>query len=110
MKVCVIGVGLIGGSFALGLKESDPQVKVYGIDSKKEHLEKARDLNLIDAAGDMEEVKDADLVVVSVPVNATPAVLSEVLDLVAENCLVMDMGSTKEKICEAVAAHPHRRN
>lgn len=110
MKVCIIGVGLIGGSFALGLKKSLPQVKVYGIDARKEHLEKARSLGIIDAAAALEEVCDADLVILSIPVNAAPGVLLKVLDLVQEKTLVIDMGSTKERICGAVAAHPRRRN
>lgn len=110
MKVCIIGVGLIGGSFALGLKETDPQVKVYGIDASKEHLEKAMDLKIIDEAAALTEVSDADLVMISVPVNVAPEVLKQVLDLVQEKALVIDMGSTKASICEAVRDHPRRRN
>lgn len=110
MKVCIIGVGLIGGSFALGLKKNEPQVKIYGIDARKDHLEKAKNLGVIDEAAELGEVRDADLVIIAVPVNAAPKVLEEVLDLVHEKSLVIDMGSTKQSICAAVENHPRRRN
>ena len=110
MKVCIIGVGLIGGSFALGLKKTEPQVKIYGIDARKDHLEKAKNLGVIDEAAELGEVRDADLVIIAVPVNAAPKVLEEVLDLVHEKSLVIDMGSTKQSICAAVENHPRRRN
>lgn len=110
MKVCIIGVGLIGGSFALGLKKTEPQVKIYGIDARKDHLEKAKNLGVIDEAAELAEVGDANLVIIAVPVNAAPKVLEEVLDLVHEKSLVIDMGSTKQSICAAVENHPRRRN
>lgn len=110
MKVCIIGLGLIGGSFALGLKRSNAEVKIHGIDSREEHLEEAVNLGIIDAPAELEEVKDADLVILAIPVNAVPQVLKDVLDLVHEKTLVIDMGSTKESICRAVSAHPNRRN
>ena len=110
MKVCIIGVGLIGGSFALGLKKNEPQVKIYGIDARKDHLEKAKNLGVIDEAAELAEVGDANLVIIAVPVNAAPKVLEEVLDLVHEKSLVIDMGSTKQSICAAVENHPRRRN
>lgn len=110
MKVCIIGIGLIGGSFALGMKESDPQVKIYGIDSRKEHLEKAKNLGIIDEPAELSEVSNAELVIISVPVNAAPEVLIQVLDLIGENTLVIDMGSTKQNICAAVSEHNKRRN
>lgn len=110
MKVCIIGVGLIGGSFALGLRKYFSEVKIYGIDARKEHLEKAESLGVIDVSADLEEVRDADLVILSIPVNVVPKVLEEILGLIDEKTLVIDMGSTKESICEAVADHPRRRN
>ena len=110
MKVCIIGVGLIGGSFALGLRKNDPGVKIFGIDARKEHLEKAQNIGIIDVSTELEEVGDADLVILSIPVNVVPEVLEKVLNLIDEKTLVIDMGSTKESICKAVADHPRRRN
>ena len=54
MKVCIIGVGLIGGSFALGLRKNDPGVKIFGIDARKEHLEKAQNIGIIDVSTELE--------------------------------------------------------
>ncbi len=110
MKVSIIGIGLIGGSYAIGLKETFPQVKVTGIDANKEHLEQAREIGLIDQVGEIEDVAGADVVVIAVPVDVSIPVLKEVLDLINENALVFDAGSTKAKLCEAVKDHPKRRN
>ena len=110
MKLHILGVGLIGGSFAIGIKEAFPEAIVRGADLDENNLEKARELGLIDEISDLEEVKEADVVIISVPVNAAPQVCIKVLDKIGDDTLVFDVGSTKESICEAVAGHPRRRN
>lgn len=110
MKVFIIGTGLIGGSFALDLKAADPETVIYGIDAAKEHLEKAKSLGIIDEISDMGEIPDADLVIVAIPVDVNVKLVGDVLDMVKDECLVIDTGSTKSKICEALADHPKRRN
>lgn len=110
MKVFVIGIGLIGGSFALDLKSEFKQVEIYGMDDNEDHLDKALELGLIDHKAKFEELKNADFVYLAIPVDASLEVLPKILDLVNDNCVVTDAGSTKEDLCKKVADHPKRRN
>jgi prephenate dehydrogenase len=110
-QVSIIGLGLIGGSFARDFKNLYPEVKLVGIDQNESHLKEALSLGLIDVVGSMEvDLSKADLVFIAIPVDATIALLPSILDLVPENCVVTDVGSTKASLCEAVAKHPKRRN
>ncbi|MGY5849963.1 prephenate dehydrogenase [Salegentibacter sp. F14] len=110
MKVQIIGVGLIGGSFALDIKSTFSETEIYGCDSSKEHLTRAKTLGFIDHKVGLEHVKQVDVVILAVPVDVAPGVLKQVLDLVNEDTLVFDAGSTKEGICDSVTNHPRRRN
>ena len=103
----IIGLGLIGGSFALELKKR-LQYTVVGIDKNPQHLQEALALGIISEVIDYPQIADADLVLVAVPVNRIAQVVNEVLDHVGENTLVMDVGSVKESICKEVAQHPRR--
>ncbi|MDC0463157.1 prephenate dehydrogenase [Flavobacteriaceae bacterium] len=109
-NISIIGVGLIGGSFALDLKDNIPGASVSGIDQNVTHLNEALNLGIIDIAGDLESVRLADLVVLALPVNSAINVLIQVLDLIPAKAIVIDMGSTKKAICESVATHPNRAN
>ena len=109
MKVQVIGIGLIGGSFALGIKSALPDAVILGSDASEANLEKAQELKVIDGKADLEEVKDADVVIIAVPVDVAAGVVKTVLDKVGEQTLVFDAGSTKSNLCEDVAEHPRRR-
>lgn len=110
MKVHIIGLGLIGGSFALGLKKELPGVEISGSDASEDHLLKAQQLKLIDRVVRPEEVKHAEVVIIAVPVDVAKKVAVEVLDNVNANTLVFDAGSTKSGLCEAIASHHNRRN
>ena len=108
--ISIIGVGLIGGSFALDLKRLIPGVSICGIDHNEKHLTEALELRIIDKIADLESVRSADLVVLALPVNAAINVLLQVLELISDQTIVIDMGSTKQAICKAVAIHPKRAN
>lgn len=110
MKVYVIGIGLIGGSMALDIKSLYPEATIYGIDTNESHLAEAIALGVVDAGATFEDLKDADFVIVSVPVDVALSVLPKVLDAIGENSIVFEVGSTKTPICEAVSNHPKRRN
>ncbi|MDI5888847.1 MAG: prephenate dehydrogenase [Bacteroidota bacterium] len=110
MKVFVIGIGLIGGSMVLDIKTLHPEAKIYGIDNNESHLAEALALGVVDGAATFEDLVDADFVIVSVPVDVALIVLPKVLDVVGDNTIVFEVGSTKTPICEAVAHHPKRRN
>ncbi|TAI46906.1 prephenate dehydrogenase [Flagellimonas allohymeniacidonis] len=110
MKVGVIGIGLIGGSFAKDIKRIWPDSSIFGIDSNEAHLEQAIQLNLVDAKGDYDNLTDAELVIVSIPVDVLVRELPTILDACGDDTVVIDAGSTKKLICETVASHPKRRN
>ena len=110
MKVYVIGIGLIGGSMAKDLKVLYPEMESLGIDVNKKHLNEAISLGLVDDSASMDQLGDADMVILSIPVDAMIEELPTVLDAVGENTLVIDAGSTKEMICRLVENHPKRRN
>ena len=110
MKVFVVGIGLIGGSFVKDVKVKMPEATVYGIDANTNHLEEALSLGLIDVKASYEDLSIADFVLVSVPVDVMLQELPKILDKVSEQCVVCDAGSTKELICEALNNHPKRRN
>jgi prephenate dehydrogenase len=110
MKIYIIGIGLIGGSMGLDIKTVYPEAIIFGVDSNENHLQQALALGVIDKTARIENVSDADFVIVSVPVDVALTVLPEVLDLIGENTIVFEVGSTKAPICEAVANHPRRRN
>ena len=104
----IIGVGLIGGSLAIDLKRVYPSIHIYGIDANTSHLKKAKDLNIINEETSWDMLKNATLVVLAIPVDAAVKTISKVLDLIGEDTLVIDVGSTKLPICEAAKTHPKR--
>lgn len=108
-KVAVIGLGLIGGSLALELKKMT-WATIYGIDNNPEHLQKALELGIIFEKSSIEIVKEVDMVIIAVPINVAPIILNQVLDIVSENTLVLDVGSTKRGVCKAVKNHTNRKN
>ncbi|MES2486445.1 MAG: prephenate dehydrogenase, partial [Bacteroidota bacterium] len=117
MNVVVIGLGLIGGSLALDIKKAFPEAKIIGIDASEKHVEEALLLGIIDhAAGchaelvEASAIKQADFVILAIPVNYIADVLPQILENVKDDAIVFDAGSTKAAICKAVENHPRRRN
>ena len=109
-NIYAIGAGLIGGSLAIDIKKNNPDVVIHGISRKDSTLDKALELKLIDKKATLDDIENADLVIVSIPVDATVKLLPTILDKVSDTGLVVDAGSTKEDICKAVENHPKRRN
>ncbi len=108
VNVSIIGIGLIGGSMALELK-SQLNVKVVGVEKNTSHQEIALNRNLVDEISELETaVKLADIIVVSTSVDKIETVLCEVLDHIKPSATVIDVGSTKNHICQAIANHPMR--
>lgn len=110
MNVFVIGIGLIGGSFAKDIKRIRPDSTIYGIDANAAHEEEALTLNLIDRTATYEDLGLADMVIVSIPVDVLVTELPKVLNAVQDDCVVFDGGSTKSLICKSLEDHPKRRN
>lgn len=107
--VTIVGVGLISGSFSLALKERALVKKVIGVSRTEASAQKAIELGLIDEALPLEEaVKQADLIYVAIPVDATIGVMQQVMDMVTDKQIVADAGSTKHALCAAMDVHPMR--
>jgi prephenate dehydrogenase len=108
MTVTVVGIGLIGGSFALALKDKGLVKKVIGVESNEEHKRKALSLQLVDEVKELEEaVKESDLIFLAIPVDAVKKILPSILNHIDKQ-VVMDAGSTKEGIIEAIKDHPKK--
>ena len=108
-NLVVIGLGLIGGSLALDLKDR-LGYHVYGFDQNEAHLDKALSLGIIDAKGTSESLASSDVVIIAVPVDLIAEVTSGVLDLIGDHTLVFDVGSVKKEICSTLQEHPNRKN
>jgi len=87
-----------------------PEVSIYGMDASAAHLEEAVRLQIIDGIASSKELSEADMVIVSIPVDAIVEELPKILDVIGDDSLVIDAGSTKSEICRIVADHPRRRN
>lgn len=106
--VTIIGVGLIGGSLAIALKEKGLAEKVIGVESNSTHAAKAVELGLVDEVLNLEEaIAQSDLIVLAIPVDAVEKLLPAVLDNV-EQQVVMDVGSIKEGIMDVIKDHPKK--
>ena len=108
MTVTVVGIGLIGGSMAIALKEKGIATKLIGVDASTVHQQKALDLGLVDEVLELESaVKASDLIILSVPVSALLPLVKAVLNKV-DRQVVMDVGSTKSGVLDAIKNNPKR--
>ena len=109
MKVMIAGLGLIGGSFALALRDHALAEEILGVERSPEHAAEALRLGLADRMVSFEEGMDeADLVGLAVPVDVLPLMAVKALNRAGKGQVVMDMGSTKGELCEAVSMHARR--
>ncbi|MDD3108520.1 MAG: prephenate dehydrogenase/arogenate dehydrogenase family protein, partial [Alistipes sp.] len=110
MKTAIVGIGLIGGSFALSLKDAGLCREVIGVDNSEANRQKAVERGLVDRTLPLDEaVEEADLIVLATPVDSIPLLAIKVLNRTREDQVVIDMGSTKQELCEVIAQHPRRR-
>ena len=108
MVVSIIGIGLIGGSLAISLKENGFADTIIGVDKNQDHIDKAYRRRLIDEDDDLNEaISKSDLIILSVPMNSIVQLLPKILDQV-ENQIVMEVGSAKSSVIEAIKSHPKR--
>jgi prephenate dehydrogenase len=106
-RLAIIGVGLIGGSFARALREAGAVKSVVGIGRSRSNLEEALSLGICDEVTQdaVEGVRGAQMVFISVPVCSIPAVVREIAPALSPGCIVTDGGSVKTSIvreCEAL--------
>jgi len=110
MKLGIIGLGLMGGSFALDFKSIYPKSKIFGLDKSKKNANRALELGLIDELITLEQLSKVDVVLVAIPVDKSLEELPKILNSVNKDTLVFDVGSTKLPICEVLLNHPNRKN
>ena len=88
MKVFIIGTGLIGGSFALDIQQEYPEAVIYGIDTNKKHITEALECGVIHEEASFEDLQNAAIVFLTIPVDVALSVLPKVLDVIQDNALV----------------------
>ncbi|OYD53788.1 prephenate dehydrogenase [Thauera propionica] len=106
-KLVICGVGLIGGSFALGLKRADAVGQIVGIGRRREPLERALALGVIDeiATDWADALRDADLVLLAAPVGQMDAIMAAMAPHLQDGTVVTDAGSTKRDVVAAIRYH-----
>lgn len=105
-SLCVIGLGLIGGSLAYECKENSIVHHVIGVDNNLNHTEKALSLGLVDQVLTFTDaIAQSDMIALAIPVSDIIQILPKVLDLMKSHQVVFDLGSTKESIIQAVSMH-----
>ncbi|MDA7602647.1 prephenate dehydrogenase [Flavobacteriaceae bacterium] len=110
MKVGIIGLGLIGGSISLKLKEVNNDITVYGFDKNNQSLDFSLSKQIIDYKLDLGSLLDFDYLFLAIPVESIKSQLASILDKISERTLVIDFGSTKYQICNSVSKHYKRGN
>jgi len=111
MKLAVIGLGLIGGSMAKDLRRTKFATEIIGVDNNPENARIALEVGIADRIESMDiAVKEADIVIVSIPVDMIVQFLPYILDHISASTTVIDVGSTKREIAEVVKNHPLRGN
>lgn len=107
-RVCIIGVGLIGGSLALQLHEKKISARLIGVDANENHLQQALELELVDEVLPLDEaIAASEVIILAMPVDTMVKLLPEILDKV-DNQIIVDLGSTKLQQVDAVKNHPKR--
>jgi prephenate dehydrogenase len=117
ITVGVIGLGLLGGSAALKLKEQGFVQRITGYDNNPTHAQEALELEIIDEVTGLDELfAAAELIILAIPVNSALELLGNIMVNIKPDTVVVDFGSTKRKICELadrltnraqfVACHP----
>lgn len=103
-KITIIGVGLIGGSFAKGIKKLGLAKQVWGFGHNEANLQTAIELEVIDAYSTdiASAMHECDLVLLAVPLGAMQPVLESIQPFMPANCILTDAGSAKQSVIDAV--------
>lgn len=106
--IAIVGVGLIGGSLALRLHEKKLSTRIIGVDNNPDHARLALEKELVDAMVSLEQaIEEAEVLVLAIPVDQARDLLPLLLDKIDRHIL-LDLGSTKSQLIEAVRTHPRR--
>ncbi|ERJ59224.1 prephenate dehydrogenase [Sphingobacterium paucimobilis] len=108
MNIAIVGIGLIGGSTAIRLKETKSFDKIIGVDKNEANQKKALQLGLVDEIMTLEDaVQHSKVILLTTPVDTIMQLAPMILDQVDKQ-VVIDMGSTKTNILQGIAEHPKR--
>jgi prephenate dehydrogenase len=111
MKLAVIGLGLIGGSMAKDLRRTKFATEIIGVDNNPVNARIALEIGIADRIESLDiAVKEADIVIVAIPVDMIVQLLPHILNHISASTTVIDVGSTKREIAAAVNDHPLRGN
>src|SRR4030095_15550884 len=107
-RITIVGVGLIGGSLALQLHEKKISSRLIGVETNEFHAQKALELELVDEILSFDDaIKDSDVIILATPVDSMVMLLPQVLNKINDQ-IVIDLGSTKSQLVDAVKGHPKR--
>src|SRR5687767_2171698 len=107
-RITIIGVGLMGGSLALQLHEKKISSKLTGVESNSQHAQKALELELVDEILSLDQAIDqSEVIILAIPVDKMVELLPQILDKIDQQ-IVLDLGSTKSQLVNAVKGHPKR--
>lgn len=104
-KVAIIGLGLLGGSIGLAIKDRAPDIATTGYDADPEVRARADERGLVGDVADtpQDAVRDADLVILCVPVGAMGYAAASIADALSDEAIISDVGSSKESVAKALA-------
>ena len=108
MNIGIIGLGLIGGSFALSARKFIEDCVLYGEDKNDLHQKQALELKIVDQSLKPSNYYYMDVIILAIPVNAALDKVIPLLDQINDNTLLIDVGSTKSMICKKLELHPKR--
>ena len=109
MTTTIIGVGMIGGSFALALRRHALAARIWGVEASAANAEEALRLGLVDEIVTPDRcMAESDLIVIAIPVDEIPLLAVKLLNRVSPHQTIIDMGSVKGELCEAISMHPNR--
>ena len=101
-KIGIIGLGLMGGSLSIALKKSSDTLHFTGLDHNKQHCEQALSLGLVDEiVQDLDAISQCDIIFLTIPVDGI-ITISKQFKTLNTKCTIIDLGSTKEKISNAI--------
>ena len=102
MKIGIVGLGLMGGSFGKALKKYGLASSIVGYDHNKNHQNEALSLKLVDKIVDLDELIASDIIVLSIPVDAIVDFMPKLIPSAKYNSTIIDFGSTKETIVRSI--------
>lgn len=107
-RIAIVGVGLIGGSLAIQLHEKKLSSRLIGVEADADHAKQAVQLELVDETLPLEEaIAASEIIILAIPVDKLVEMLPSVMDKI-DNQVVIDLGSTKSQLIDAIKNHPKR--